>query len=258
MHRPDLQRRCRQPSRERPIVPPARPLAPRFAALLSPLRAALFPAFLAALICAATLPAHADSVPSVAEARVFNDHQLDNLPAVATLRYSYRKTGPGQPPVTDEVVLRARQEATGGRRVQVDYLHGERRLELPEVEHATANPVILYFLENDVRDMHRRLGGKENYFRRRIRLALAETAQVRPIAIQYAGRTIEATQVVVQPYVDDPLQARFKGLARKSYLFTLSDQVPSGVYELRTVVADAAGSATPLEEESLTLQPGTD
>ncbi|HET6719668.1 MAG TPA: hypothetical protein VFH22_08480, partial [Rhodocyclaceae bacterium] len=94
-------------------------------------------------------------------------------------------------------------------------------------------------------------------FRRRIRLALAE-ATLQPVTIEYAGQRLAATQVVVRPFADDPLAGRLQGADRKTYQFTLSDQVPSGVYELRTVIADPAGSATPLVEESLTLRPGVD
>lgn len=194
---------------------------------------------------------------SAAEQRVFVDPHLDNMPATATLRYAYSKTEAGRPPVDDEVVLNTRQDGSRGRVVQVDYLHGDRHLDLPEVAQATANPVILYFLEHDVRGMRQRLGGKENYFRRRIRLALAE-ATLQPVTIDYAGQRLAATQVVVRPFADDPLAGRLQGADRKTYQFTLSDLVPSGVYELRTVVADPAGSATPLIEESLTLRPGVD
>lgn len=194
---------------------------------------------------------------SAAEQRVFVDPHLDNMPATATLRYTYRKTEAGRPPVDDEVVLSTHRDDSRGRVVQVDYLHGARHLDLPEVADARANPVILYFLEHDVRSMRQRLGGKENYFRRRIRLALAE-ATLQPVTIDYAGQRLAATQVVVRPFADDPLAGRLQGGDRKTYQFTLSDQVPSGVYELRTVVADPGGSATPLIEESLTLHSGVD
>lgn len=198
--------------------------------------------------------ASAGEVISAAEQRLFADPHLNNLPAGATLRYSYRKNEAGQAAVDDEVTLTAHRAAARGRAVQVDYLHGERHLALPDVEEAINNPVILYFLESDVRAMHRRLGGQENYFRRRIRLALAENAQLSTVPITYAGKSDRGTRVVVQPYVNDPQQERFKGMGKKSYIFTLSDQVPGGVVELRTVVDDSAAPGKPLLEEILTLR----
>ena len=40
------------------------------------------------------------------------------------------------------------------------------------------NPVLLYFLERDIREMERLTGGKSGYFRKAIRLALARSASV--------------------------------------------------------------------------------
>lgn len=191
---------------------------------------------------------------SPAERRVFVDRHLDGLPAAATLHYDYRLREAGKSPVEDEVVLATQEDAQRGRVAQVDYLHGERHLMLPEVEQASSNPLILYFLEADVRAMRRRLGGQENYFRRRIRLALVESAQLREVAITHDGKTMQATQVVIRPYANDEQRERFQGTAHKAYLFTLSPQVPGGVYELRTVVEDESGSGTPLLEETLTLR----
>lgn len=208
-----------------------------------------------AVFAAPPADANAPAALSVAEQRLFTDPHLASLPADATVRYAYRKAAAGQSPVNDEVVLKARQDATRGRVASVDYLHGERRLELPEIAPAVSNPLILYFLESDVRAMKQHLGGQENYFRRRIRLALADHAEVTSVPVQYAGKTIQATRVTVRPYLDDPLKDRFKDWVGKSYVFTLSDQVPSGVLELRTVVEGAAGSA-PLDEVVLSLQPG--
>lgn len=212
---------------------------------------------LALLLAAAGLaPALAAEGASPAEQQVFSAPHLAGLPATATLRYAYRKVETGKPAVEDEAVLATRQEAERGRVVHVDYLHGERQLELPEVDQAVNNPVILFFLEADVRGMRQRLGGQENYFRRRIRLALAETAKLQPIDFDYGGKKLKGTEVVVQPYAGDPLKDRFKGLDGKSYRFVLSSEVPGGVYQLRTVVNDPGGSGKPLVEETLTLSSG--
>jgi len=214
---------------------------------------------LAAALTGAALPAaaaagDAGAAVSPAEQRVFTDPHLDGLPATATLHYDYRKREAGQPAVEDEAVLTMRRDEQRGRVVQLDYLHGERHVALPEVDQATSNPLILYFLEADVRAMRRHLGGQENYFRRRIRLALAEAAELRSVAVNHGGQMVEATEVAIRPYINDELQERFKGMAGKAYVFTLSTQVPGGVYELRTVVDDAAGGGTPLVEERLTLR----
>lgn len=213
---------------------------------------------IALLLAAAGLaPALASEAVSPAEQQVFSAPHLASLPATATLRYAYSKVETGKAAIEDEAVLNTHREAERGRVVHVDYLHGERQLDLPEVDQAVNNPVILYFLESDVRAMHQRLGGQENYFRRRIRLAFAEAAKVQTVDFDYGGKKLKGTEVVVKPYAGDPLKDRFKGLDGKSYRFVLSSDVPGGVYQLRTVVDDPAGSGKPpLVEESLTLRSG--
>lgn len=212
---------------------------------------------LAALLGAGTLQAMAGdgaaSDISLAEQKVFEAHHLANLPTDAVLHYDYRSRETGQSPLGDDVTLTLHTEGERGRVVTVDYLHGEHHLALPDVEHAESNPVILYFLEQDVRDMHKRLGGVENYFRKRIRMALAEHAKVRPVQLHYAGHAVSGTEVVVQPYLGDPMKDRFKGMDGKSYILTLSDEVPGGVYELRTLVDDPHKAGTPMLENTLTL-----
>ena len=70
---------------------------------------------------------------------------------------------------------------------------------LPDIESANGNPVILSFLERDVREMERRTGGKANYFRKRVRLALAENAQVETITVDLQGRPVEAVRISIRP-----------------------------------------------------------
>ena len=85
------------------------------------------------------------------------------------------------------------------------------------------------------------------------------TAQgVRHVAFEVnlsGGHTVAGEQITVHPYRDDPLRKRFQRLAEKAYTFTLSDQVPGGVYRMETVVeAPAANAGTPpLISETLTL-----
>ncbi len=214
----------------------------------------LLAALLGGSLPAVAAEAEAEAI-TPAEQRVFTDPHLAALPATATLHYDYRRHEAGQKPVEDEVVLTTEMDAQHGRIARVDYLHEERHLILPEVAGAVSNPLVLYFLEADVRAMRVRLGGQENYFRRRIRLALAESAQVDEVTVSHGGKMVQATRVVIQPYVNDELQERFKGMAHKAYQFTLSPQVPGGVYELRTVVADASASGgAPQLEEVLTLR----
>jgi hypothetical protein len=103
--------------------------------------------------------------------------------------------------------------------------------------------------------MARLTGGKPGYFRKRIRLALADTATVKPVDVRFGGQTVAAEQITIRPYADDPNKAKFEQLVSKQYVFTLSDKVPGGIYQMRGVVPAADTSAKDaVVDETVTLQ----
>ena len=192
---------------------------------------------------------------SVAEHRVFLDNHLQNIRSATALPYVFTQKGSEKDSFTDRVTLNVGAGAPDKRELKVDFLSGSRKMDLSSVEGGTGNPVILYFLEHDIRDMHNRLGGQEAFFRKRIRLALADKATVRPVKLKLAGKTIDGNEVSISPYLNDPLQDRLKQFVSKTYVFTLSEAVPGGLYELRTHV-DATG-VEPALDTVLTLDGGS-
>jgi hypothetical protein len=101
--------------------------------------------------------------------------------------------------------------------------------------------------------MERLTGGKPGYFRNAIRRALARSARIAQTKVSHDGRALAASEVTIVPYVDDPLKGRIGRYATKTYVFTLSADVPGGIYSLRTIVPPLAGAANeaPLIEEGL-------
>jgi hypothetical protein len=216
--------------------------------------------FLPLLFSAALVACHqaagAEQPISVAENQLFLSNHLGNLPDHTVLSYAYAKDGGLESSRADSVRVTISPGTPGtGREVRVDYLTGTERFELPPIAIANGNPVILFFLERDVREMQRLTGGQAAYFRKRVRMALAETAEVHPIMFEFAGHSVAGEQITVYPYRDDPLRKRFQRLADKGYTFTLSDQVPGGVYRMQTVInaPGAPADAPPLITETLTF-----
>lgn len=192
---------------------------------------------------------------SEAERALFMDNHVSRVKPPLTLRYSYHKGGSLEPGFDDRVELALSKQADGNCcAASAQFLSGERKLTLPEVESAQANPVILYFLERDVREMQRLTKGQQAYFRKRIRLAVYQGATVKPVKIAWQGREVAAREITIAPYVDDPMRPRFEQLATKQYVFTLSDAVPGGVYAMRSRVAGKDGGAEPLLEEELKVE----
>ncbi len=238
--------------------------------LRTPLRAAssaaraaawLPAAALAASLALAAAPAQAQTGGaqdySAAERLLFMTDQLPALKPPLTLNYAFRKSGSLEPGFEDRVAIELRRAADGsccatsGR-----FLTGEHAVALPDIEQARSNPVLLYFLEHDVRDMNRLTKGSQSYFRKRIRMAIYEGATVRDVDLDYQGRTVAGRLIEIEPYKNDPLRERFARYADKRYEFYVSDAVPGGVYGMRSVMRAPAADATPLVVEQLFIEGG--
>lgn len=214
-------------------------------------------ALLAALAIAGTA-AHAEGdtpPPSAAERLLFMEPNLDGIKAPTTLRYQFVHTEPSPSAnFKDTVEIQfARGSTSACCNVSGTFLSAERAMRAPEVEDARSNPVLMYFLEYEVRQLQRATKGGQAHFRKQIRLSFVDKAEVTPTRIQWGGREVDATVVQVSPFLDDPFRARFEREAQKNYTFVLSKSVPGGVYQIRSRLPDPAG--TILAEETLTLQP---
>lgn len=187
---------------------------------------------------------------SPAEKLLFMSDQLTALQRPQVLRYGFRKSGTMEPGFDDSVTLEVTNATAGGCcNAHGEFLSGARRLALPDIENAAGNPILMFYLERDVREMQRQTRGSQNHFRRLIRLALAESAPVREVSLAYQGRQLKGREVVINPFRDDPSRNRYEKLAGKEYRFWFSDEVPGGLFGIRTTAAGTAGAAPLLLEE---------
>jgi hypothetical protein len=193
------------------------------------------------------------SVPdaSRAERLVFLDAHFAGILPPQTLLYHWRREGGGEATLEDDATLVLTRTASGGCcSVHGQYLSGEQAVNLPDIEDARANPVILFFLEQQVRQLQRSTKGSIAHFRRRIRQSLADAASVSAATVHWGGRELPASLVHIAPFLDDPYRARFEREATTEYSFILSDGVPGGVYQLRAALpgADAPRQTLTLAE----------
>lgn len=105
---------------------------------------------------------------------------------------------------------------------------------LPGAEFAAAapNPVLLFFLENVVRNMALATGGSPFYIRNRIRAALAE-----------AG-TGAGGRVVLHPFAGDPNAARIGDFATLALTLRFDPTDPARLLELKADTASGAQGYT--------------
>jgi hypothetical protein len=176
---------------------------------------------------------------SAAETLLFETDHLAGISLPLRLEYRYKSSGTAA--VSDRIVL----SVTGGtgRGVEPDYLSGPRHVDFPAVEDAHGNPLLLYFLEQDLRDMQREEKASAAQMRRLLRSALAAPdLPVNPVAAKVEGREVPARRIVLQPFRNDATAAsRFPQLADKRYEFVLSAAVPGQFVSLATIQPIAGG-----------------
>ncbi len=186
-------------------------------------------------------PLQAEESFSEANTLLFLSDHLHNVAPPATLHYDFRKTGSEQDDFTDSIDIQVTQpQAGGGRSVEMRYFSGDRERYVSPIDNARGNPVIMLFLQRDVREMQRQTQRGWRYFQKLIKFALKDVAAVRTVSIPYAGKTVQGQQIRITPYTGLPEGSRADGYQDKTYLFTLSAGVPGTVYELRTTLGGGA------------------
>ncbi|WP_018230353.1 hypothetical protein [Methyloversatilis universalis] len=209
------------------------------------------PALLCALLVHAGM-ARAEPSQEITEAekQLFMNDQLSGLKAPTTLSYSFKRSGSQEAAFQDTVEVRI-SEDKGARKVSTSCLSGARKTEIPEIDSAQSNPALMCFLERDIREMERLTGGKSNYFRKRIRLALSEGPKGTPVKVSFNGKMVDAKEYRITPYTNDPNKQKFSKYLGKTYLFVLSDALPGGLYRVDTVVPDGGkdGKSALIDED---------
>jgi hypothetical protein len=179
-----------------------------------------------------------DESISFAEATVFSAPHLAAVAPNSTLTYRFTRVSPPDAADSDVVRIHLAAGEGGVTMAQVEFLRGPQAISLPPIESPISNPIVLAFLERDIRDMQRMTGGQANYFRKRIRLALAEHADSEAIEIQYHGVRSPALRISITPYETDVRRDRYGKYAAKRYAFVFCTAVPGEVAEIQTEVRD--------------------
>lgn len=208
----------------------------------------------AALPLAAAQPPQAPAAvgaPSEAERLLFQQAHLSNLPGPRVLRYRYVEEAEGQPGANDQAVLTLAPDAAGRCcDAHADYLSGARAVQLPDIAGARSNPMLLHFLEGEVRRLQQASRGQAAHFRRRMRQAFADDATITDATIRWGARSVAARSVRIAPFLTDPYRGRFPAQAATEYVFVFSDAVPGGVYQMGAAVPGSAARRTLTLEES--------
>ncbi|MGH8750915.1 MAG: hypothetical protein ACREUV_04340 [Burkholderiales bacterium] len=214
----------------------------------------IFIAVLTLLCCTQT--SFAGDKFSEAEILMFETNHMKKITQPAKLQYSFTKNGSLEEGFADSADIFVDQvRPKGFKSFSTHYLNGKNNIPFPAVPQTDrgGNPVVLYFLERDIREMKRLTGGSVNYFRKSIRVALADKAEMRTVKITFDGKERDGKEIRITPYVNDQLKGRFGKHVGKYYVFTFSEDVPGTVYQMRCVTPDPEAGKPPLIEETLTI-----
>lgn len=171
---------------------------------------------------------------SPAQIALFETPHLASLRPPLRLDYEFRRDEAGKKPVVDTIRLEVRASAAGleGKRdVSPQFLTGPRALPYPPALGFGGNPVLLYALDRDARELSVATGGTPHWFRNRFRQALATAAELRPGEVEFEGRRLPATVITLKPYVGEPRARRYQ---ERRYDLTLAEALPGWVHAIRS------------------------
>lgn len=170
---------------------------------------------------------------------LFDKAHLKNILQPATLSYKYKKQSfiDGEREDTINVVV-TNIRNTGRRDTHFEFFTGKHKRPYQDRNNQQGNGVFVLYLEFDIRELDRLTGGDWSYFQRKIRWALSKGAKKAEIELDHQGQKITAVQYTIQPFINDPKNARYSLYASKYYIFTLSEDIPGEIYQIRTIVPD--------------------
>jgi hypothetical protein len=209
--------------------------------------AALAAAFFSISISGAAEP---ERPLSEAQLALFASDHLRAIQTPMVIRYSFAAKN-GTDSFVDNVAIGVQPRPDGTKDIRTDFLSGDHHLPFAPVSGFKGNPVLMFFLERDVMEMHKATGGSALYFRNRIREAFLDRATTRPVSVAIGGKEQSGTEVTLTPYRDDPMIARFQSYRDKSYQFVLVDAVPGTIYQISTLVP--ASSTNGASETTMTF-----
>ncbi|MBM4228091.1 MAG: hypothetical protein FJ164_10135 [Gammaproteobacteria bacterium] len=197
---------------------------------------------------------------SEAERLLWTGDQLKAIEAPMTLEYRFKKSGTLEAGFEDKVVFTIHKVRPDGlKSASLAFFTGERQFPIEPEEATDANPVLKVYLQGDVYEMNRltdadgKARERWRYFQRRIKFALAEAAEIKPVSFEFQGRRHEGREILFAPYVKDPKRALFERFADKTYRVVVSETLPGYLHEVTTLVPGEGEGAPPLIAETLSL-----
>ncbi|MET0314319.1 MAG: hypothetical protein ABW275_08005 [Hansschlegelia sp.] len=205
-----------------------------------------------AALCLAATAASASAAPAAVDL-VFYAPFFAKLQNGSTLTYSYSRVAKDSkltPSFEDKVEVHVGPQGAENS-LAIDMFSGSRARSLPNMSRTGAS-LVPAILEQDVTDISKFAGGSPYYLRNRFMEDIKAQGS-EPTKIEYGGKTLDAWKVTLKPFAKDGHRDKLGDFAESTYELTFSEEVPGGLYALKSVAQRKDGSG-PLLTEELTLQ----
>jgi hypothetical protein len=189
---------------------------------------------------------------SPAQIALFETPHLHNVARTEALEYRFERTGADA--FQDKVTARITEiHPDGTKLVSFDFLTGDRHEFYPAVDEFKGNPVLMVFLEHDVRLMKQQIGIASAYFRNRVREALVDRATVEDTTWTLDGKSVPARRIKVKPFASDDRLEQLPSVQQKEYSFVICDQAPGELVELAASMPADPKTGAPAWSDRLTF-----
>ncbi len=174
---------------------------------------------------------------------IFDKAHLKNIHEPGTLHYVYKREHFIDGPRSDTIdLVLTNLRNTGRKDTHIDFFTGKHNRPYQDRDNQQGNTVAVFFLEFDVRELAKTIDHSHaerwHYLQKKVKWQLARGAKKEKIEIEYNGTKLSAFQYTIRPYSNDPKKSEFPLYANKYYIFTLSEDIPGEIYQLRTIVPD--------------------
>lgn len=152
-------------------------------------------------------------------------------------------------PFGDDIKLVVRSvAASGSRDIDLRMFTGERARDLMSIPDLTGNPVLLIFLDRAVNNMVQLTGGTAPYFKDRLRAGLRDKATGEATKAEFEGKMLDATRIVVRPFVDDTNIGRMLGYEGTQFEILVAEAAPGMLLDMTSHFVSTLPDAPKLEE----------
>jgi len=196
----------------------------------------LFPIFFFALLLLTNTQLLAEKGFSSINNALFGSPHMKGIKTKGKLHYQFTKTS-SDTTQKDDVIIDVTNIRDDSRTDQAyTFLTGKNHKPYIDRKNILGNGIFMLFLEWDIHDLERKTEGSWRYFQRRIRWAMAEDPVKKLIDIDFGEKKVKAVQYTIQPYAEDKKKSRYGKYINKYYIFTLSEEIPGTIYQIRTIV----------------------